>query len=315
MSSIRQKLSSFVSAAHGVHDMHVSSAAAQAHQSSHSQVINATLTGKDVLVILPAGAFQLTRASSPPLRSADPRAHPVATPRRRRQEPLLPAPGGHRGRVHPRYLSSAQSDRRPGAPAAYRPTPPPRSAQNGRDHLLPRRRQLLHLTPYCAALRFVAPRSPVSTPVIPLFHPQVMALRRLGVRCGDLTTLTSQEDSNALMKELDDPKSTLRLVYCTPEKVVKSKRFFAKLEKAYKARLGIVLHLETHFYTIIDDLMSPIHIPTIPSIPSSSLSLSPSSRRPPGWAAEAHRSGRGALHLPVGQRFQDRLYQGALGSL
>lgn len=90
-----------------------------------------------------------------------------------------------------------------------------------------------------------------------------MALRRLGVTCGDLTTLTSQEDANALLKvlfvpalggerdevpissdrpsltlpqHLDDPKSTLRVLYCTPEKVVKSKRFFAKLEKAYKAR-------------------------------------------------------------------------------
>ena len=34
-----------------------------------------------------------------------------------------------------------------------------------------------------------------------------------------------------------DPKSELKLIYVTPEKIAKSKRFMAQLEKAYKRGL------------------------------------------------------------------------------
>ncbi len=36
---------------------------------------------------------------------------------------------------------------------------------------------------------------------------------------------------------MTDPKSTMRLLYVTPEKLAKSKRFMAKLQKSYE--LGI----------------------------------------------------------------------------
>ena len=64
-----------------------------------------------------------------------------------------------------------------------------------------------------------------------------MALRALGVHAAELTAATPVEAAAATLAALDDPASTLRLLFVTPEKVIKSRRFFAKLEKAYKAGL------------------------------------------------------------------------------
>jgi ATP-dependent DNA helicase Q1 len=77
----------------------------------------------------------------------------------------------------------------------------------------------------------------VISPLLSLIEDQVMALGRLGVHAAALTASTPREEASATMALLDDPSSTLRLLYVTPEKVVKSRRFFAKLEKAYKAGL------------------------------------------------------------------------------
>lgn len=77
----------------------------------------------------------------------------------------------------------------------------------------------------------------VVSPLLSLIDDQVQHLRALGVHAAELTSATPAEEASATMALLDDPKSTLRLLYVTPEKVVKSKRFFAKLEKAYAAGL------------------------------------------------------------------------------
>ncbi len=49
------------------------------------------------------------------------------------------------------------------------------------------------------------------------------------------------------MKEGAGGYADLRLLYCTPEKIVKSKRFLARLEKLYKAgRLKLIAIDEAH---------------------------------------------------------------------
>ena len=77
----------------------------------------------------------------------------------------------------------------------------------------------------------------VVSPLLSLIDDQVTALRALGVNAADLTSATPAEEAAATLASLDKPDSTLRLLYVTPEKVVKSKRFFAKLEKAYEKGL------------------------------------------------------------------------------
>jgi ATP-dependent DNA helicase Q1 len=77
----------------------------------------------------------------------------------------------------------------------------------------------------------------VISPLLSLIEDQVMALRKLGVHAAELTASTPAAEASATLALLDDPASTLRLLYVTPEKVVKSRRFFSKLEKAYKAGL------------------------------------------------------------------------------
>jgi ATP-dependent DNA helicase Q1 len=62
-----------------------------------------------------------------------------------------------------------------------------------------------------------------------------MALKALGIHAAELTASTPAAEAAATLAQLDDPRSTLRLLYVTPEKVVKSRRFFSKLEKAYAA--------------------------------------------------------------------------------
>jgi superfamily II DNA helicase RecQ len=48
------------------------------------------------------------------------------------------------------------------------------------------------------------------------------------VRAAALTSLTGKEEAAAVGRQVEDAGSGLRLLYCTPEKLVNSKRFFAK---------------------------------------------------------------------------------------
>jgi ATP-dependent DNA helicase Q1 len=50
-----------------------------------------------------------------------------------------------------------------------------------------------------------------------------------------LTGNTPPDETKAIQDQMDDPQSNLKLVYVTPEKVAKSKRFMSKLEKLHKA--------------------------------------------------------------------------------
>jgi ATP-dependent DNA helicase Q1 len=70
----------------------------------------------------------------------------------------------------------------------------------------------------------------------------VLGLSALGVRAAALTSLTDKEEVAAITRQVDEEAGAaagggggLRLLYCTPEKIVSSKRFFAK---ARVVRLG-----------------------------------------------------------------------------
>jgi ATP-dependent DNA helicase Q1 len=87
----------------------------------------------------------------------------------------------------------------------------------------------------------------VVSPLLSLIQDQVLGMEALGVHAAALTSLTSKEDAAAISKQVDDASSGLRLLYVTPEKIVNSKRFFAKLEKVYKqGRLDRIAVDEAH---------------------------------------------------------------------
>lgn len=56
-----------------------------------------------------------------------------------------------------------------------------------------------------------------------------------------LTSTTSKEDEKLIYNALDKGEMELKLLYVTPEKISKSKRFMSKLEKCHRAgRLSLI---------------------------------------------------------------------------
>lgn len=73
----------------------------------------------------------------------------------------------------------------------------------------------------------------VVSPLVSLMEDQLHGLRKLGVKAMMLNSNAKKEEVKEIMDGMVDSKSSLRLVYITPEYMAKSKRFMAKLQKAY----------------------------------------------------------------------------------
>lgn len=74
----------------------------------------------------------------------------------------------------------------------------------------------------------------VVSPLISLIEDQLMALNELKIDSSFLNSNCSKDQVNAVHHAMVDKKSDLKLLYVTPEKIAKSKRFMAKLEKTYE---------------------------------------------------------------------------------
>jgi ATP-dependent DNA helicase Q1 len=81
-----------------------------------------------------------------------------------------------------------------------------------------------------------------------------MGLRALDISAGMLTATTPKEEEKFINSSLDNKGGDLRILYVTPEKIAKSKRFMAKLEKCNKAgRLSLIaidVSLSIHIYIL-----------------------------------------------------------------
>jgi ATP-dependent DNA helicase Q1 len=87
----------------------------------------------------------------------------------------------------------------------------------------------------------------VVSPLLALIVDQVGHLQKLNISVSALTSLSSKEELNQVLKSLDQADTTPRLLYCTPERIASSKRFIAKLEKLYKGnRLSRIAIDESH---------------------------------------------------------------------
>ena len=74
------------------------------------------------------------------------------------------------------------------------------------------------------------------SPLVSLMEDQVLALQRVNVNARYLDANQSRQQVNETLAAMVDPKSGLRLLYVTPERLAKSKRFMSKLEKIHKMK-------------------------------------------------------------------------------
>ena len=82
----------------------------------------------------------------------------------------------------------------------------------------------------------------VVSPLVSLIEDQLMALRELGIQSDKLNASSSRQHVNSVHGAMVDRKSHLKLLYVTPEKISKSKRFMAKLEKCFQGkRVGCIV--------------------------------------------------------------------------
>lgn len=87
----------------------------------------------------------------------------------------------------------------------------------------------------------------VISPLVSLMEDQLMAVKNLGIESCMLNASSSREEVNQAHGALTDKEGNLKLLYVTPEKIAKSKRFMSKLEKAYEmGRLSRIVIDEVH---------------------------------------------------------------------
>ncbi|KAI8435631.1 hypothetical protein MSG28_003896 [Choristoneura fumiferana] len=73
----------------------------------------------------------------------------------------------------------------------------------------------------------------VVSPLVSLMEDQVRSLTKKDIPAQLITSNTSREDSNAALNILKDKNSPIKLLYVTPERFAKSKRFMANLQKCF----------------------------------------------------------------------------------
>ncbi|KAJ7554996.1 hypothetical protein O6H91_05G018700 [Diphasiastrum complanatum] len=87
----------------------------------------------------------------------------------------------------------------------------------------------------------------VVSPLLSLIHDQVMGLTALKIPARMLNSTTSKEEEKLIYKILEKGEGDLQILYVTPEKIAKSKRFMSKLEKCnHGGRLSLLAIDEAH---------------------------------------------------------------------
>ncbi len=87
----------------------------------------------------------------------------------------------------------------------------------------------------------------IISPLVSLMEDQLLAVKNLGIESCALNASTSREELNHTHNQMTQRDGTLKLLYVTPEKLSKSKRFMSKLEKTYESgRLSRIVIDEVH---------------------------------------------------------------------
>lgn len=101
----------------------------------------------------------------------------------------------------------------------------------------------------------------IISPLISLIEDQLIALRKLGINATTVHSGTPKEQTKSVYDNMVNKKSTLKMLYVTPEWVAKSKRFMSVLKKSYEANLVARVAIgELHFMKLLYTLF-PIPTP------------------------------------------------------
>ncbi|GFT77297.1 ATP-dependent DNA helicase Q1 [Nephila pilipes] len=84
----------------------------------------------------------------------------------------------------------------------------------------------------------------VVSPLVSLMEDQIMAMDALNLPATLLNASSSREHVNHVHKEMTTKNPSIKLLYVTPEKLAKSKRFMSKLEKMYQMGLFSLLAID-----------------------------------------------------------------------
>lgn len=87
----------------------------------------------------------------------------------------------------------------------------------------------------------------VVSPLISLMEDQVRSLTKRNIKAKHMTSSSLKEETNAALNILKDKNSDIKLLYVTPERFAKSKRFMSNLQKCYSdGRLQRIAIDEVH---------------------------------------------------------------------
>ena len=77
----------------------------------------------------------------------------------------------------------------------------------------------------------------VISPLTSLIQDQIIGLKSREINATTLNAASSKKEVNEVLAIMIAKNTDLTLLYVTPEKISKSKRFMAKLEKAYQGEV------------------------------------------------------------------------------
>ncbi|KAF7988699.1 hypothetical protein HCN44_001272 [Aphidius gifuensis] len=77
----------------------------------------------------------------------------------------------------------------------------------------------------------------VISPLIALMEDQLYGLKKIGVKSGMMNAKTDKDITKSMMDALEGKNHDIKLIYITPEYMKKSKRFMAKVQKAFNLKL------------------------------------------------------------------------------
>ncbi|ODM89726.1 ATP-dependent DNA helicase Q1 [Orchesella cincta] len=75
----------------------------------------------------------------------------------------------------------------------------------------------------------------VVSPLISLMEDQLQGLKALGISSAVFNSQTDKDETKQIFNDMIDPRSSMKLLYVTPEKLAKSKRLMSQMEKMYRA--------------------------------------------------------------------------------
>nr|XP_018669737.1 ATP-dependent DNA helicase Q1 [Ciona intestinalis] len=75
----------------------------------------------------------------------------------------------------------------------------------------------------------------VISPLVSLMEDQIISLNRFGIEAKLLNAASTKDEVKHVHQSMTSQSPSFRLLYVTPEKISKSKRFMAQLEKCYKS--------------------------------------------------------------------------------